>query len=42
MVVLEDVGLGFDTGRELRAEVSLSDELPKHMMSVEWRAYETC
>lgn len=23
-----------ETGRELRAEVSFSDELPKHMMSV--------
>jgi hypothetical protein len=28
------VGLGFEIGRELRAEVSLSDELPKHMISV--------
>lgn len=28
------VVLGFETGRELRAEVSLSDEPPKHMMSV--------
>jgi hypothetical protein len=29
MVILE-----FETGRELRAEVSLSEELPKHMMSI--------
>lgn len=28
------VVLGFETGRELRAEVSLSEELPKHMTSV--------
>lgn len=34
MAGLEDAGLEFDTGRELRAEESLSDELPKHMMSV--------
>lgn len=27
------VGLGFEIGRELRTEVSLSDELPKHMIS---------
>ncbi len=34
VVGLGDMGLVFDTGRELRAEVFLSDELPKHMMSV--------
>jgi hypothetical protein len=28
------VGLGFEIGRGLRTEVSLSDELPKHMISV--------
>ena len=28
------VVLGFETGRELRAEVSLSGELPKHMMPI--------
>jgi hypothetical protein len=28
------VFLGSETGRELTTEVSLSDELPKHMLSI--------
>jgi len=31
---LKKVGLGLEIGRVLRAKVSLSDELPKHMISV--------